>query len=67
VIRVKKQYLQFFIKQKFGSQTDGARAIGIDYFRLSKFINGSIQLKDTELEKLRKKMKLSSEEFGGSI
>lgn len=61
--RSKKQYLQFLIKQRYGTQTDGAREMGINYFRLSKFITGAVNLKDAEINNIRKKLKLSPADF----
>jgi len=51
------------IAKKFGTLTDGASEIGINFFRLSRFVSGAVQLRDDELTNLRQKLGLSKKEF----
>ena len=61
--RKKRGLLKFHLSERFGSLTDAAQAIGIDYFRLSRFISRAVSLEPSELQSIRKKLRIGETQF----
>ena len=61
--RIKKEYLKYLILHKYTSITDAAEEIGINYFRLSRYLSSAVKLNSAEMNNLRCKLKLTEAAF----
>jgi hypothetical protein len=61
--RKRRQYLKYFLQEKYGTEIDAADAIGINYFRLVRFISRTGRLNEADLRAMRVGLKISHSEL----